>query len=146
MIVVLDTNVLLSAAYRDREPERLVRFVAANADIEWVVTAEIVAEYTEVLAREKFGIPHSLQREWLALVIESTRMVSAARGMKLERDPKDAIFLECAVAARADFLVSSDRDLLETRLPRTAIVTPADFMRYVGGSSAPQAGKPKRGN
>ncbi len=51
MNVLIDTNVLLSAALRDKQPERVVLHVATRDDCKWLVTPEILAEYTEVLRR-----------------------------------------------------------------------------------------------
>jgi hypothetical protein len=41
MKILLDTNVVLSAAWRDRLPEKVVQHVATHGDCEWIVTAEI---------------------------------------------------------------------------------------------------------
>ena len=65
MIVVLDTNVLLSAALRDRLPERVVLFVATQSDLQWLVTAEILGEYVEVLQRPKFKFSAETRNRWL---------------------------------------------------------------------------------
>jgi len=56
MKVVLDTNVLISAAWRDRLPERVVLYVATSPDCQWIVTESILAEYVGVLRRPKFNI------------------------------------------------------------------------------------------
>lgn len=45
MNVLIDTNVLLSAARRDKLPERVVLHVATLDDWRWLVTPEILAEY-----------------------------------------------------------------------------------------------------
>jgi len=43
-------------------------------------------------------------------------------------DPKDAMFLSCAIAADADFIVTGDTDLLDADLAiNTAVVTVAAF-------------------
>lgn len=63
MNVLIDTNVLLSAALRDRLPEQVVRYVATADDCRWIVTAEIVLEYVEVLKRPKFGLSPPLLQE-----------------------------------------------------------------------------------
>jgi predicted nucleic acid-binding protein len=44
MNVLIDTNVLLSAALRDRLPEKIVLYVATRDDVRWLVTPEILAE------------------------------------------------------------------------------------------------------
>ena len=56
MRVVIDTNVLVSAALKDRDPELVVLFVAENPDFEWIVSRGIIDEYIEVLSRKKFGL------------------------------------------------------------------------------------------
>ena len=51
-------------------------------------------------------------------------------GNSASRDPKDDPFLACALAAGADYLVTSDRDLLVLEKPfGISIVTPAEFLR-----------------
>jgi len=48
------------------------------------------------------------------------------------RDPNDDMFLECAVRAKADFLIAGDKDLLVLGSYKgTRIITPAE---YVGES------------
>jgi predicted nucleic acid-binding protein len=53
----------------------------------------------------------------------------ASRGSPQCRDPDDQKFLEAALAARADFLVTKDQALLELaqRVPQFRILTPAEF-------------------
>jgi predicted nucleic acid-binding protein len=56
MNVLIDTNILLSAALRDRLPERVVIQIAQRDDWTWIVTPAILAEYVEVLRRPKFAL------------------------------------------------------------------------------------------
>ena len=50
-------------------------------------------------------------------------------GKARSRDPKDDIFLACALSARARFIVSSDQDLLKLGKPfGIEIVQPAQFI------------------
>ena len=44
MNVLIDTNVLLSAALRDRLPEHVVLYVGSRDDCKWLVTPEMLAE------------------------------------------------------------------------------------------------------
>ena len=68
MKVVLDTNVLLSAAWRDRLPERIVLHIATSPECEWIVTAPILAEYVAVLQRPKFNLSPELLQQWTDLI------------------------------------------------------------------------------
>jgi uncharacterized protein len=42
MKVIFDTNVVVSAALKDRAPEEIILFVVESADFQWVAAAEIV--------------------------------------------------------------------------------------------------------
>ena len=77
MKVVIDTNVLVSAALRDRGPERVVLFVAEHPEFEWVVSVEILREYMEVLARPRFALPRDLLRRWARLLETVTTRVES---------------------------------------------------------------------
>lgn len=64
MKVVIDTSVLLSAAWRDKSPEAVILWVTVQDDWEWEVSEEILAEYREVLHREKFNLLTEKLERW----------------------------------------------------------------------------------
>src|SRR5689334_5713839 len=117
MKVVLDTNVLLSAAWRDRLPERVVLYVATNPQCDWIVTASILAEYVGVLRRPKFSLPDELVQRWANLIEMRTivipQPVLAAPPL---RDQADVMFVAAAIAGDADYLITGDNDLLQAKL------------------------------
>ncbi len=132
MRVVIDTNVLVSAALKDRGPERVILFVAEQPEFEWVVSAEVLQEYREVLARPKFAIPGDLLQKWLRLLDSRTTLVQVRKGLEFPRDRKDATFLACAISAAADFLITGDRDFEEAqRLLSTTIISVSLFEKHV---------------
>lgn len=51
MKIPVDTNVLISAVLRDRNPETVILYIIEQPRLEWVVSPEIMSEYKEVLAR-----------------------------------------------------------------------------------------------
>lgn len=110
MRVVIDTNVLLSAAYRDRLPERVVLWCIGQAQCEWLVSTAIMQEYCSVLARPKFALSRATLARRLDLLERRTRCIEAPARMDLPRDRKDAKFLDCALAGHAAFLISGDAD------------------------------------
>jgi len=129
MNVLIDTNILLSAALRDRLPERVVLYVAGRDDIRWLVTPEILAEYTDVLRRPKFGLEEQTLKRWAELLdMRTVNVGSPPTVPDFPRDPKDAPFLAAALAAHADFLITGDKDLLQANnIISTRIVTVAEF-------------------
>lgn len=134
MRALIDTNVLLSAALRDRLPERVVIFVATQNDWKWIVTADILDEYINVLRRPKFKLPEDLVQQWTNLI--SMRTVNAGTpsiAPKFLRDPKDLPFLAAALFHQANYLITGDKDLLDIRDSiDTRIVTVAQFASEIG--------------
>lgn len=134
MTILVDTNVLLSAAIRDRLPERVIEAIAARDDWTWMATPQIEAEYRDVLARPKFKIPQPHYDHWLQFLEANVRLFDpSATVPDFPRDPKDVPFLLAALASQADYLITGDKDLLEAQhLVPTRIVTVAEFAHLFG--------------
>ena len=132
MKVVIDTNVLVSAALKDRGPERVILFLVEHPEFEWVVSAEILREYREVLGRAKFGLPEALLHRWMRLLESVTSLVEVRPGLEFPRDRSDAKFLECALSAGADYFVTGDRDFENAqRLLMTTILSVTLFEKHI---------------
>ena len=129
--VVFDCNVVL-AAIGWRGTARLCLKLAAQRRVSICVTEFILAEYEDV-------IPHRLQEEIPGLD-PGPKLIwirSAARefepaplGKQRSRDPKDDPYLACALAARARYIVTYDRDLLKLEKPfGIEVIRPAELLR-----------------
>lgn len=112
VIVVLDTNVLISALIHDGIARNfLTRLISQNHLV--VLSDYIVRETEEVLRRAKFSNREILNQLW-KLVKKDAMFVNlkpSAVDFNL-RDPKDHPILQTALAAGAKFLVTGDQDLL----------------------------------
>jgi uncharacterized protein len=108
--VIVDTNILISASLTGRYPESVILSLVSNPDFMWVVSAEILAEYKSVLMRKKLNLSAEQQQRWLKIIDAFTTTIDVNISIDFPRDPKDAKFLECAIAANADYLVTGDRD------------------------------------
>jgi uncharacterized protein len=134
MKVLIDTNVLISAVWRDRGPEAVILWVLGQPDWEWIVSPEILREYKEVLRRKKFSLPAEIVQKWETLLVKSTRVVRVSKKIDFPRDQKDAFFLACALASGADFLVTGDADFQEAhKLGSVTILSVGMFKRLVMG-------------
>ncbi len=132
MKVLIDTNVLVSAALRDKDPEAVILFIAAQPDWEWIVSAEILTEYREVLSRPKFALPDETRQHWFELLEAFTTRVEVEAAFNFPRDQKDARFLACALVANAEFFITGDRDFTQaTKLVNTTILSVALFKKLV---------------
>jgi putative PIN family toxin of toxin-antitoxin system len=132
MKVLIDTNVLVSAALRDKDPEAVILFVAAQPDWLWIVSADILAEYREVLSRPKFALPAEVRRRWFDLLDALTTRIEVEAAFDFPRDQKDAKFLACALVANAEFFITGDRDFTQaTKLVNTIILSVALFKKLI---------------
>ncbi len=132
MRVVIDTSVLISAMLRDRDPEWVIDYIARHPDDDWIVSAEILVEYSDVMSRKRFNFPESLRNRWISAIQSLTTLIDLNVRVQFPRDPKDAKFLACALAAKADYLVTGDKDLKEAlKLSHTKIISVAAFKQLV---------------
>lgn len=140
MKVIIDTNVLISAAVAGRNPETVILFVIANLNFEWVVSAEILTEYKEVLSRPKLKLTEERQQRWFNIIDAVTKLIDVEVEVDFPRDQKDAKFIACAIAANADFLITGDRDFTEAQIVgNTTIISVSLFKRLVCDTFPPQS-------
>lgn len=131
----MDTGVLISAFAFDGVPERAVKKVFAEGDI--YVSHALLREYRDVpIALESEKKITRLQVEALitgiAAFVSAVKIVSPRKRFKLCRDVKDNMVLECCYEAKADFLITGDRDILDlTGIPFTLnILTPKKYLEH----------------
>lgn len=133
MNVVIDTNVLVSAAIRPNSvPAEVVAVVLARGTL--LLSAETLAEVDEVLRRPRLDRfrPASEREELLTLALTRGRQVMIVETVAACRDPDDDKFLDVAVNGAATHLVTGDLDLLALHPFRgIPILTPADFLASV---------------
>ena len=129
--VVLDTNVLISAALRPHGPPREAVEAVREARGALLFSEQTFDELRSRFLRPKFDryVGWQGRAVYLAQLQAVSEWVSIA-GAKLGcRDPDDDKLLETALMGAADCLVTGDRDLLEMSPFRDIpIVTPAGFL------------------
>ena len=67
----------------------------------------------------------------IATFVTTAKIVYPAKRVSVCRDPKDNMILNCCLAAKAEFLVTGDKDLLDIiNLPfNLKIITPKEFLK-----------------
>ena len=120
MILVLDTNVWLDWLLFHDPSVAALKAAVAEGRAEIFIDAAGEAELARVLAYDLGR--HSIDAEKQAACLAECRCIAkrledvpAFDGAALPRcaDPDDQVFLEAAAAARADYLVTKDRELLD---------------------------------
>jgi putative PIN family toxin of toxin-antitoxin system len=134
--VVVDTNVFVrnfKARSNNNPNRRVIRLWLLEKRLQLIISPEVAAEYLVIFA-EVLGMDAEIVDAWRVRFEADSRctVVHLARRYTESRDPDDNLLLATALAGRAEYLITNDRDLLELpedfrrRLP-FAIVRPEDF-------------------
>ncbi len=131
---VLDTNVFVSMFTHPPERPLFQLWVCAiERRYTLLISPAIIREVAGTL-RHKFAWQEPEIIRVAKLLARVSEVVSPDVTLDvISRDPDDNRILECAVAGRADLIVSGDRDLRDLRAYEgIAIVAPRDMMRMLG--------------
>jgi uncharacterized protein len=129
---VLDTNVVLSALLFGQGRLAPLRLAWQRATFQALVSKTTTEELLRALAYPKFKLTTEDRLELVADYLPyCTTIAMPAKSPRIPscRDPFDLAFLELAVVAKADYLVSGDKDMrnLVGKIP-CRIVTAGDFL------------------
>jgi putative PIN family toxin of toxin-antitoxin system len=136
--VVIDANVIISAAFGGRPLEAVVQVLE---DHEVYLSLTIEQELQEVIS----GLSKKLTKEQILFIREKfqqllslAKRISISTHVVLSRDAKDDHYLSLCKEARADFLITGDKDLLsisQESLKKNEIscliVSPQDFLEKI---------------
>ncbi|MFP5228860.1 MAG: putative toxin-antitoxin system toxin component, PIN family [Acidobacteriota bacterium] len=126
--LVIDTNVLVSAALKSQSLQRTALTLAITRPASLYVSKPILDEYAEVLSRPELNIRKGLRAQFLQLIRSRAHVVTPSRRIEITNDPDDNIFIECAERARADFLITGNRKHFPAYWKSTKTVSPRDFV------------------
>lgn len=129
--LVLDTNIVVSAALKPEGLQRTVLLLSITKPANLYISDAIFNEYEEVLARPELQIRKGLQKQLLQLIKNRARRVVPTRPLDVTLDPADNIFLECADAARADYLVTGNPRHFPRFWKQTTLITSREFIGIV---------------
>lgn len=131
---VFDTNVVVSGMLSPHGPPgRIVDYLRSGALIA-VLDDCIFAEYTEVLARPKLGLPKGEVRLVLDTIRRKSHFVEVLPDVDTDGlpDPDDAPFLACALAAGVCLVTGNIRHFPKRVAKQVEVLTPADFLHRIG--------------
>lgn len=134
MKAVLDTNVLISAVITSGVSHQVL-VKAFEGEYELLVSADTIQEFRDTLLKypEKFQISQDEVETEVETIEYYGTFVAPNRDIQaVEDDPDDDKFLEAAVTADADYIVSGDSHLqdLDT-FQGINIVNPQEFIEIL---------------
>jgi putative PIN family toxin of toxin-antitoxin system len=126
--VVLDTNVVVSACLTPGGAAATIVELALLGTFTLCISPDVLDEYREVLARTKFSRQHERIKILLDGIADVAVMVAPKHRVSILQDYEDNRFLECAVAAEADFLVTGNLKHFPAAFKNVRMVSPRDFL------------------
>lgn len=117
--VVFDCNVLLQAAARERSVAAKCLNLAEGGHVQLFVSREVLAEVEDVLNRPEIrahfpDLSDEIVGAFLKRIHKLSKLVRLVpKKFSYPRDEDDEVYINLAVAAGADFIISRDRDLLD---------------------------------
>lgn len=132
---VYDTNVIISGTFWLGSPKRAI-WLAKEGQVKVVTSETLLSELVDVLTRPE-GPFHLLPGEANEVVKDVRRyanLVEPTRKVEVCRDPGDNAVIECALAGRAQYIVTGDADLLSLgRFEDIEIVNVSTFISVLEG-------------
>jgi putative PIN family toxin of toxin-antitoxin system len=127
--VVLDTNVFVSALLQPHGfPARAFLIALAGTTAQLCVSGDIYAEYEEVIRRPKFDRSETVIELALDAIRKNGFWVRPSERVIACSDPDDDIFLECAKAARSQYVVTGNPKHFPVKWDEIQIVTARQFV------------------
>ena len=131
MRILIDTNVLISAALSANGTPYQAYVKASSFPNHGLIYEQNVDEMRRIF-NKKF--PHKLAAldKFLAIALSTLELVPVPneenKSEQQIRDANDRPILRAAIAAKADVLLTGDKDFLEANVTSPVIVAPAEFL------------------
>jgi putative PIN family toxin of toxin-antitoxin system len=126
--LVIDTNVLVSAALKPESLQRTTLILATTKPARLYLSQAMLDEYEDVLARPELHIRKGIRLQLLQLIKNSGHVVKPSRRLDVCSDPDDNAFLECADKAGADYLITGNGRHFPKFWKKTKIISARDFI------------------
>jgi len=126
--LVIDPNILVSAALKPHGLQRTTMLLAITPPARLYVSETILEEYRDLMARPELKIREGLRQQLLQLIKNRAHLISSFPSLQLAKDPDDDKSLECADAARADYLVTGNQRHFPKFWKQTKVITSREFI------------------
>ncbi len=130
MNIVLDTNVLVAGLLTPLGPCGTIVRMVSSGELILSFDARILAEYEEVLSRQKFKFDGDKVAALLDHIEHVGLAVASSPLPDSLPDADDEPFLEVAIAGKAVFLITGNLTHFPAQLRQgVKVISPGDFLR-----------------
>ncbi len=133
---VLDTNVWVSALLWGGKPAEIIK-AAEQSKIYIVISEEIVNEISQVLNYSKLKQIYQIEglnhEELIEAVLKIVHFVKVTKHVKIVlKHPADNKFIDCALEAKANYIISGDKHLLKVdSYKKIPIISVSNFLQIL---------------
>lgn len=134
--IVTDTNVLISATFWNGDSSKIIDKVEKK-ELCLLMSKEILGEFSNVLGYKEIQDKIRDKNLEMKRTIEKIALLSVfiepyRKFEVISEDPDDNKFLDCAVAGKADFIITQDKHLLKLKeFNGIKILKPDEFLRVI---------------
>jgi len=127
--VVLDSNILISSFFW-KGPSRHIVDLAIAQKIDSITSSDILEEIESVLYEDFINVPYERIEGMVRDILSYSHLILPRKiTVKGLRDIKDVKIIACALSAKADYIVTGDKDLLIIKEYKgLRIITPRAFL------------------
>lgn len=125
---VLDTNIVVSANLRRDGRQALLLDLATKRRFDWFVSDDILGEYERTLGKTRFALGSDIVRQAIERIRESATLVTPRRLVSISPDSDDNKFLECALEANAQYVVTGNLRHFPARFETVQVVSSREFL------------------
>ena len=130
--VVLDTSVVVSAVISPDGPNAGIFDLIVSGEVRTYLTEAVLAEYSRVFDYERLKHLDRRRIARLLRMLESTSVMVKPRGrLKISGHEEDNRIYECAVAAKAKYIVTENARHFKEAYKMTKIVTARQLLRLL---------------
>lgn len=133
MRIVADTNLLIASVFWNGAPYDIVQLALDNR-FEIITSTPILNEVRNVLKDPKEGFELSEQEidDIVNCILGYAMVVEPVAEVSVVRDAKDNHIISCALAAKAEYIVTRDKDILVLKnFVGIKMIKPEDFLKLL---------------
>ena len=126
--IVIDTNVFLVSLASNYKLHWIFDYLVKGG-YELCISNEILTEYEEIIV-SRYGLSGTDAMLEFLLLLPNVILVTPYYKWNLLHDADDNKFVDCAIAANADFIVSNDKGfnkLKKIDFPQIEVITSGEF-------------------
>jgi len=134
---VLDTNVVVSGQLNELGPPGLILKLAFSNFFRVYASEPLLEEYAAVLAQPPLRFDSHDVAQWMREIRRVATIVQPRQNLSVTTDPDDNRFVECALEARAEFIVTGNTRHFPARFQDIRVIKPRPFLIILASEPRP---------